>query len=276
MLLFKIAKTCVYQCACGHKYIDPSLDARSMMEIYRSSEQLKQINPALEHYYEYEILKPGTRTHRDYEQVLKETESAANGKELLEIGCGRGSFLKFARERGWEVSGVDSGPENIEALAREGISGVCSDFMEFRTDRKFDAIVLWDLIEHTENPKEFLRKAKQFLHRDGVFVLATPHDPNLLTQIAGFLYKISNGAIKAPLERLYILEHTSYFSGKTLRALLTAVQMEIVSLWKTETDLERYKFSFPLKFALKTAFFLARQVELQNRIIVIAREERLI
>ena len=272
-LLFELEKTKVYRCLCGLKFIDPSLDAESMMRIYQSSESLKEINPALENYYEYDTLNPQSLTCKDYTRALERAARHVQRRDLLEIGCGTGSFLDFARSKGWNPYGVDSSSENIAKLQQKGIEGACANSLDYFPDLCFDLIALWDLIEHLQDPFSFVKKSWQMLNPNGLLLIATPHDPNLLTLLANFFYRLSAGKIRFPVKQLYFLEHTSYFSLKTLSVLLKKGQFEIIQSWKTETDLERYRFSKLTRTALQISFFLARFLKLQNRIFVIAKKQ---
>jgi len=269
--MLKLLRTEVYHCVCGMEYIDPSLDAASMSEIYRSSEALKEINPALETYYEYE-LKPGCRTWRDYETALRRAQKYAPGRRLMEVGCGGGEFLKFARNLGWQVSGLDSAPENIEKVRRAGMGGICSSFLEYTGDEKFDVVVQWDLIEHPQDPAAFVRKSHDMLVPGGLLLFATPCYPNLLSEIAKLFYALTGGRLKTPAEKMYFLEHTTYFGPQTLKKLVVDNVFETAQVWKTETDLKRYKFNPLVRFVLNTAFICARFLRLQNRLILIARK----
>lgn len=271
-LLFKLRNTNLYQCVCGLKFIDPSLTEESMMQIYQSTEELSQVNPVLSHYYEYETLNPASKTHRDYIITLKRLASYTKGRFLLEIGCGYGSFLKVAQGQGWEVLGVDSSSENIEALQKKRIRGICSDFLKLKCKFRFDVIVLWDLIEHPRNPVAFLRKTYDLLKPNGLVVIATPYDPNLLSVLATWLYQLSMGKIRYPIEKFYVIEHTSYFNLKTLKDLLDLGNFQLLCSWKTETDIVRYQLPRWSKFFAKTSFLFARLLHLQNRIILIARK----
>lgn len=270
--LFDLDYFGVFECECSHRFIDPSLDARSMMEIYRSSAALSEINPACGHYYEYETLHPKSLTYRDYSRALGEAGTLAPGKGLLEVGCGAGAFLKFAREKGWRVHGVDAGGENIQKVAQEGMDGTCCDYLEYQTSNKPDCIVLWDLIEHPQDPGLFVQKSYELLNSSGLLLIAAPHYPNLLSILADGLYQFSGARMKDPLKRLYMLEHTSYFSEKTLRRLLEKNHFKMERVWKTETDLKRYSFSALLRFALSISFWVARIGGWQNRVIAIARK----
>ncbi len=270
---FFLSRVSVFICpACGLRYIDPSLDGPSQMALYSSPALLKEINPALENYYEYETLNPRSRTFADYSRALAEAALLAPGRKLLEAGCGTGSFLKFAAERGWDVTGVDSGEDNIRAVQDHGLKGICSGFMEMAEKDAYDCIVLWDLIEHPQDPALFVDKCRRLLTPGGLLLLATPQYPNLLTVIGEIFYKLSLGRVKGPLEKLYMLEHATYFGIKTLRTFLKPLHFSAVKAWKTETDLARYRFPLLTGILLRVLFFTARILYLQNRVILIARK----
>lgn len=271
--LYELDPFKVYQCPCGLKFIDPSLSAESMMSAYQSTEQLKEINPVLEHYYEYETLAPNSKTYRDYTNALKVLAQLTSGRDLLEVGCGRGSFLKVAEAKGWNVFGVDSSRENINALSKEEINGFCSDFLSYASRQRYDVIVFWDLIEHPQDPAKFIEKSSELLKPNGLILFASPNDPSLLSVIASWIYRLSRGKIAGPLRKFYVVEHTSYFNPKTLGRLLSKYNFQTVKSWKTETDLNRYQIPYATKMIVRIFFFAANFIRLQNRFILIARKE---
>ena len=72
---------------------------------------------------------------------------------ILELGCGYGALLHFAREAGYtQVSGVDGSPQQVAAARRLGIAGVSEgdlfDTLASLEDASCDCIVTFDVIEH--------------------------------------------------------------------------------------------------------------------------------
>lgn len=271
-ILFKLPRFAVFKCPCGHRYIHPCLDDASQMKIYQSSEILEMINPFLEEYYEYDLMNRKSQTFRDYSKAIQKLENLTTGRRMLEVGCGTGALLKVALERGWQPSGVDSGEQNIETLNKDGIEGFCCSFLEFDKPEAYDCLILWDLIEHSPDPQRFLHKAHELLSENGVLLLAVPYYPNLLSEFAGFIYKISGGKARGSLAKMYVSEHVSYFSSKSMEHLLTKNGFKLQSFYKSETDLARYAFGFPLKIILRILFYIARLGRLQNRALFFARK----
>lgn len=271
-LLYQLDRFGVFHCGCGHRFINPVLDDKSMMEIYRSSLTYGEFNPTMVHYYEYDTLNPKSRTFKDFNRTLKEAERLSPGRELLEIGCGTGAFLELAKQSGWIPFGIDSSPENIQKVMQKGIDGVCLDYKDFYSKHQYDCVALWDFVEHPRDPSDLLRKSYEILKPGGLLFIATPNYPNLLTVSAESLFRISGGRIRFPINQFYIPEHTSYFNLKTLTLLLFREHFTLVRFWKTETDLDRYCFTKVTKSALRIAFLVARIIRAQNRIMVFARK----
>lgn len=100
------------------------------------------------------------------------------GDKVLDIGCGWGSFAKFAAEKyGAEVVGVTVSREQIE-LGRELCKGLPVDLrlMDYRdVNEKFNHIVSLGMIEHVgqKNYREYMGVAHRNLKDGGLFLLHT-------------------------------------------------------------------------------------------------------
>ena len=101
---------------------------------------------------------------------------------VLEIGCGEAGNLKPFLDMGCNCTGIDISCWRIE-LAKEFYSNhpnlhnltlVCSDIYLVNPSRKFDVIVMRDVIEHIPNQEKFMGFIKDFLQPDGLFFLAFP------------------------------------------------------------------------------------------------------
>jgi len=268
--IIKLERYSVFQCPCGIKYLDPSLDEAAQIAFYKNSESLKEINPALEEYYEYNTLDPKGRTARDYTRALRDLEGQVKGRDLCEVGCGTGGFLAFSKSKKWNVFGIDSSSENILKTCARGVDALQINIFEYTAPTKFDVVVLWDVLEHPQEPGKLIAKCRELLKPGGRLLIAIPFDPNVISVLGRFIYMMSLGMLRGPVSKWYILEHTSYFSKKGLRGLLERHDLKIVSWWKTETDLSRYKFGFVQRVILKVLFIVARVLGLQNRLIAIA------
>ncbi len=98
---------------------------------------------------------------------------------LLDVGCGGGGFMTAASARGWTATGVDY-EERMIALARaEGRDAYCQDFRAFlkgRSAKEFDAVVLFDVLEHDPEPRGLLAAIKPVLKRGGHIAVTLPNE----------------------------------------------------------------------------------------------------
>ncbi len=100
------------------------------------------------------------------------------GDRVLDIGCGWGSFAKFAAERyGAEVVGITISKEQA-ALGRENCTGLHVEIrvQDYRdVDEPFDHIVSLGMFEHVgvKNYREYFEVARRCLADDGLFLLHT-------------------------------------------------------------------------------------------------------
>ncbi len=100
------------------------------------------------------------------------------GMRVLDIGCGWGSFAKYAAEKhGAEVVGITISREQVE-FGNELCQGLpieirLQDYRE--VDEKFDVIVSLGMFEHVgpKNYRTYMGKANECLKENGLFLLHT-------------------------------------------------------------------------------------------------------
>ena len=97
--------------------------------------------------------------------------------DLLEVGAGDGYFLNAAKEAGWRVHGLELSQPRIEQAKRWfDIDLLPQDLL--KADLKpasFDAIAMFQLIEHVHDPRAILKRVHELLKPGGVLVLSTPN-----------------------------------------------------------------------------------------------------
>lgn len=83
-----------------------------------------------------------------YEGELKRLDIA--NMKVIELGFGNGSFLRFAKDKGADVSGTELLPEARESATERGIRVYEADLSDalFEDAGKFDLIVAFDVMEH--------------------------------------------------------------------------------------------------------------------------------
>jgi len=96
---------------------------------------------------------------------------------LLDVGCATGLFLNAMRDHGWRVRGVELSPY-AAAYARETFNlEVTVGTLEAAQfpDAHFDAVSLWDVLEHVIDPKAALAEIRRILRPGGMLALSLPN-----------------------------------------------------------------------------------------------------
>ncbi len=95
---------------------------------------------------------------------------------VFDVGAAGGFFMKAAQDRGWECAGNDLSTRAIEwAENRWGIE-IFYGFLEdlgFRPE-SYDAVVLWNTLEHVENPRQTMDCCFRMLRPGGVALIEVP------------------------------------------------------------------------------------------------------
>jgi 2-polyprenyl-3-methyl-5-hydroxy-6-metoxy-1,4-benzoquinol methylase len=97
---------------------------------------------------------------------------------VLDIGCGFGLFVSLAQDQGWEAHGVDLSDVAV-SYAREvrGVASVqrCSLEQAGFSDSFFDAVTMWNVLEHVSDPLATLRQVHKLLRQGGVLLVRVPN-----------------------------------------------------------------------------------------------------
>jgi 2-polyprenyl-3-methyl-5-hydroxy-6-metoxy-1,4-benzoquinol methylase len=273
---YRITHFRVYDCRdCGLVYLWPRLTPEQVREMFsRLYTEGEGSVPELRSYYGFTYDDdPANPLVQLYESWLDTLERHRRSGRILDIGCGTGLFLAVARRRGWEPYGVDDCAEAIAHARSEFRLDVWDgDFRDFAaTGKRFDAITMWDIIEHAREPVQLLAAAREVLAPDGVIGISTPNQRSILDLVAGAMYRLSRGLLTGPLEKFYIEQHFIYFTPDTLADSCTRAGLELVHSERQNTDLRRLTLGTPTRLMLRGLLGLARLTGLENRIFAIAR-----
>jgi SAM-dependent methyltransferase len=120
---------------------------------------------------------------REYYIPYIEKYFSPNNISVLEIGCGQGGNLYPFYERNCNVVGLDLSGDKILAaryiFSQKQIQGVTFEFRaeniyDTIDDRKYDLILVHDVIEHVREKQILLDKAKQMLTKNGIIFFKFP------------------------------------------------------------------------------------------------------
>jgi 2-polyprenyl-3-methyl-5-hydroxy-6-metoxy-1,4-benzoquinol methylase len=208
-LLFEKQGLQIVRCRrCGLVYVNPRLTMDALRKLYNE----QKISDTF--YY--------VRTAKDdaisFTKRLKLIERLRPPGRLLDVGCGPGTFLALAVQRGWKARGIDVNATSVERCQAAGLEALSGTFPHPElAGAKFDAIVLNDVIEHLPEPRVALAAVKEMLEPGGVLFISTPDVGSLVARMA-----------RSRWLHYKPIEHLTYFDRRTLTRLLDEVGFEIV------------------------------------------------
>lgn len=104
-----------------------------------------------------------------------------NEASVLDLGCYRGANGQYLKSRFHDVYyvGVENDPNAIEAIDSSADEVFCLDLDQFNAAelgaRKFDVVILGDVIEHLKDPGGLLEEIKKVTHEDSAVLVSIPN-----------------------------------------------------------------------------------------------------
>lgn len=145
-----------------------------------------------------------------FDGAMRNLPVSSKTSTVLDIGCGNGRFLAWARTAGWQGYGTEFDSQAAAVARSKGFDvheGPLEDLVDSGT--KFDAVTISHVIEHVHEPSALLRAAHQLLKPGGHFWIETPN-----VNARGHAYFGSGWA------GLHPPHHLQVFAPKALKGLL--------------------------------------------------------
>ena len=178
-----------------------------------------------------------------------------SSKNVLDIGCAYGPFLKAACEKGYNPFGTDISEDAIDYVKKElNFPATVAGFPNINTTDEFghgefDVVTMWYVIEHFKNLDTVLSKINSILKTGGIFAFSTPSGEGIsaLSDKEHF-YKISP------------TDHYSVWEPSKANKILNKYGFKVVKIVSTGHHPERFpeikksgakKDSFQWKFVEK-------------------------
>ena len=156
---------------------------------------------------------------------LKLINKIANGKKILDYGCGVGDYLEFMQKNGYDVLGMEPNDSARKiAQSKIGKDKVVSTELE-QINEKFDVITLWHVLEHIPNLNEIIAQLKNHLTENGTLIIAVPNHQSYDAKYYGEKW----AAYDVP-------RHLWHFTEDSMRKLFNNFGMKIESVHPMKLD----------------------------------------
>jgi SAM-dependent methyltransferase len=151
--------------------------------------------------------------------------NSVKGNTVLDIGHAQmpNEYLSNFHSIGYDKNK----PKNKTNAYKKHIQGDISEITKKLANQKFDTIICAELLEHLENPYQFLRELHTLLKKEGALIISTP---NPLGFPILFFELFQNK------KRFYSNDHTYYFLPRWVERLLDLTgykleQIKPVGIW---------------------------------------------
>jgi SAM-dependent methyltransferase len=212
---------------------------------------------------------------------LKMDESAAT--KGFDVGCGRGAFQRQMRSaKPWTIDGCDLNENAIALnLGHDGNSFVYNIF-DRRQDlkSKYDLVFLLDVIEHLDEPVEFLSAARYYMKQCGYLIINVPAIPSLYSKYdaaVGHIRRYTKESLRSEISAAGLVTEKITYWGLSLVPLLFL--RKGVSLFTRPEALIKRGMVPPsivvdkfLRFLMSTELMIADEVPYGASLLAIARE----
>ena len=153
-----------------------------------------------------------------WNNILEKLSSYTSGRDLLEVGIGRGELIAVALELGYDIDAVELVTSSAQEISNMlGVPIWNGDFLKYTSDKKYSIITMGDIIEHVTAPAEALKNAHSLLADDGVLWLSTPNYESAFSR----MLKFNDPMWSEP-------EHITYFSYVGLANLAEKCGFKVV------------------------------------------------
>lgn len=128
-------------------------------------------------------------------QILANEINKLDTGELLEVGVGNGSHLKFYQNH--QITGIDISSAMLETAKKSNNNSITLLEMDGENllfeDQKFDYIVMSHVIAVAQNPDQLLSEASRVLRKNGKLLILNHFTPNNALKYIDHLFTLLSG-----------------------------------------------------------------------------------
>ncbi|HEY2980215.1 MAG TPA: class I SAM-dependent methyltransferase [Anaerolineales bacterium] len=166
----------IWRCArCGSMFVHNVPGAAALSEIYAAHTYYELPDESVE------------RIRQENQRRLRSLPGPAARRTILDVGCAQGLLLDGAQAMGFQTYGTELSAANVSICVQHGhkvIKGYVQDITDV-PEGGFDVIACLDVIEHVDDPLEFLSRLIRLLSDSGILVVSTPNYSGIVAKLLG-------------------------------------------------------------------------------------------
>jgi SAM-dependent methyltransferase len=187
-----------YRCrGCGYQFVSPPVPVERLLECYASA--------GAGHW----TTDPGAAGElRLYARKRELLERYSPGRRVLDFGCYDGGFLAYLGA-GWGRFGIEPSTAAAEVARSRGVEVIAATVEEVDSERyagTFDAVVVFDVMEHLVDPVGTLAALRALLTPGGVILIETGNSDSADWRLTGTAYWYCG-----------LVEHVGFFNKRSIR-----------------------------------------------------------
>ncbi len=229
---------------CGLVQVNPLPTSSVADDFYNAPEYVEFTRKHMTEKADYRKERFGRERVEMWNEYLG-TNSGDAPRKSLDVGCGSGFVLDAAEEMGWEAYGLDLNESAIKEANSRGLKAFAEKLETITASRfgLFDVVTMYDVLEHSYDPRAMVSSATQLLKPDGLMVIYVPNWNSMARHVLG-------------VDTFWIwgIFHLTYFTLDTLSRLTNECGLRIIEydtqgldwadiIWRNE-NIEKSNVSF--------------------------------
>jgi len=200
--------------SCGFVQVNQKPEREDILSLYR------------EDYFKETKYSENFAKNKEYERRMDLlSKHLPHDSVILECGCANGDFIEYSKSR-YQMWGIELSNTAVHKARKtnpELSEKILCGFLHEQTlpDNFYDAIVMWDVVEHLWDPVMEMESFIDKLKPGGYLFISTPNIGAPLAKITGRYWPF-----------MTVPEHLVFFSKKTIEKLCCdCLGMSVVSWW---------------------------------------------
>lgn len=214
---------------CNHIYVDPQINEKALTVSYTGGKESASD-------VWMDVLLSSDNQHYDLKKYNVGLDLIKNflsrnvrSPNILDIGCSIGLFLNEAKKRKWNCYGLELNTRAVDHAKNKFNLDVRRKLLTNSafSDKFFDVITMWGVIEHLKDPVSVLKIVKKKLKKGGIFLTFCPNAMSLVCRVIQSKATCFDGH-----------DHPQNFSPTSIKYLLNKIGFKNLFLKTYQPDLD--------------------------------------